>query len=73
VKLYKSTADALLWDSAVGYESMQFAAMYENLSPAKQALLTIIWKSIIEDGVPDDEVLRTFVEMARKREPSKAD
>jgi transcriptional regulator with XRE-family HTH domain len=67
VKLYKTTADAMLLGSAtISFEAKEFAAKYENLSSTKKALLTIIWKSIIEDGVPDEQVLKAFNETSAK-------
>lgn len=70
VKLYKTTADALLWDVAVSYEAMQFAAMYEGLSNTKRALLKVIWDSIISDGVKDEDVQRAFASMNKKAAPA---
>jgi transcriptional regulator with XRE-family HTH domain len=67
VKLYKTTADALLWDSAVSYEAMQMAAVYENLSPSKRILLTLLSKSLVEDGVPDAQVEAAFKTLLEKQ------
>lgn len=60
VKLYQTTADQLLWDDAVSYEAMQFAAMYENLSDTKKRLLKVIWEAILSDAAADERVERAF-------------
>lgn len=60
LKLYHTTADQLLWDSAVSYESMQFAAMYEGLSETKRRLLRALWDSILSDAAADERVEAAF-------------
>ncbi len=55
-RLYRVTADALLWDNAPSFEAMQLAAQFDALSDIKQRQLRALWLAYIETAADDATV-----------------
>ncbi len=55
-KLYRVSADALLWDNAPSIEAMQIAAQFDGLSDSKQRQLRALWLAYIETAADDATV-----------------
>jgi len=55
-KLYKVSAESLLWDEAPSDEAMQLAAQFDALSERKRQTLRALWSAFIADSKEDSEV-----------------
>ena len=55
-KMYKVSADALLWEDAPSIEGMQLAAQYDSLTERQQSTLRALWIAYIAESTPDERV-----------------
>lgn len=76
-KCYGYTVDALLWDSALSPEAMEFAADYDHMQPAQQAAVRTIVLAFGVRGASNEEVeaaipaTKTMRENNGKPEPAR--
>ncbi|MDT0138077.1 helix-turn-helix domain-containing protein [Acidovorax sp. PRC11] len=55
-KLYKTSSESLLWDSAPSHEAMQIAVQFDALADRKKQTLRTLWIAFLADSKGDDEV-----------------
>lgn len=55
-KLYRVSADAILWENSLTNEAMQLAAQFDGLSDRKQKTLRTLWMAFLADSKDDDGV-----------------
>lgn len=55
-KLYKVSADALLWEDAPSIEGMQLAAQYDSLNEKQRNTLRALWLAYIQESSDDATV-----------------
>lgn len=70
-KLYRVSADALLWENAPSVEAMQLAAEFDGLNEAKQRQLRALWLAYIDTAVDDAtvEAKMPAVKVAHQHKP----
>jgi len=59
-KLYKTTADALLWDTALSMEAVRFGAQFDGLTTKQQRSFRAMWLAYFEEATTDEEVEQQF-------------
>ena len=55
-KLYKVSADAILWENALTNEALQLAADFDGLNERQQRTLKHLWMAFLADSKDDDDV-----------------
>lgn len=55
-KLYKVSADAILWENALTNEALQLAADFDGLNERQQRTLKHLWMAFLADSKDDDGV-----------------
>lgn len=55
-KLYRVSADAILWENSLSNEAMQLAAQFDGLSDRQQKTLRTLWMAFLADSKDDNSV-----------------
>lgn len=55
-KLYRVTADSLLWDDALTMEAIQFGAQFDALTDRQRRTFRAMWLAYFEQAKTDGEV-----------------
>jgi len=63
-RLYKTSTESLLWESAPSNEAMQLAAQFDALSNRKRQTLHALWLAFIADS-KDDEAVEVAMPITR--------
>lgn len=59
-KLYRTTADALLWDDSISMEAIQIAAEYDALDEANRRRFKSLWMAWFATATEDGAVEKAF-------------